>query len=77
MLQNREIEQVNVQWKHFGIDEATWEMKNQMRVMYPSLFVVDAKLFWYDVLVYVFMIWVYVHMYMDINTTMSYVIKPQ
>jgi len=33
------IEQVKVQWKHFGLDEATWEMTDQMRPMYPSLFV--------------------------------------
>jgi len=26
MLHNHTIEQVNVQWNHFGIDEATWEM---------------------------------------------------
>lgn len=38
MLQNREIEQVKVQWKNFGPDEATWEMVDEMRVMYPSLF---------------------------------------
>jgi len=38
MLWNRAIEQVKVQWKHFGPDEATWEMDDQMRAMYPSLF---------------------------------------
>eukprot|EP00253_Pinus_taeda_P023775 PITA_23775 len=37
MLWNRAIEQVKVQWKHFGPDEATWEMENHMRAMYPSL----------------------------------------
>jgi len=39
MLWNREIEQVKVKWKHFGLDEATWEMTDQMRAMYASLFV--------------------------------------
>eukprot|EP00253_Pinus_taeda_P002068 PITA_02068 len=38
MLWNQAIEQVKVQWKHFGLDEATWEMADQMRAMYPSLF---------------------------------------
>jgi len=31
-------EQVKVQWKHFGPNEATWETTDQMWVMYPSLF---------------------------------------
>ena len=38
MLRNRTIEQFKVQWKHFGPEEATWEMANQMRALYPSLF---------------------------------------
>ena len=38
MLQNREIKQVKVQWKHFGPNEATWEMADKMQAMYPSLF---------------------------------------
>jgi len=38
MLRNRVIEQVKVQWKHFRLDEATWEMENQMQTMHPSLF---------------------------------------
>ena len=38
MLRNREIKQVKVQWKNFGLYEATWEMVDQMRTMYPSLF---------------------------------------
>ena len=38
MLQNRAINQVKVQQKHFGPDEATWEMVDQMQAMYPSLF---------------------------------------
>ena len=39
MLQNRVIEQVKVQWKHFGPDEATWEMLDHMRAMYPSILI--------------------------------------
>jgi len=38
MLLNRAIEQFKVQWKHFGLDEATWEMADQMQAMYPCLF---------------------------------------
>eukprot|EP00253_Pinus_taeda_P024434 PITA_24434 len=38
MLRNKAIEKVKVQWKHFGPKEATWEMVNQMRALYPSLF---------------------------------------
>eukprot|EP00253_Pinus_taeda_P019712 PITA_19712 len=43
MLRNREIEQVKVQWKHFGPNEATWEMVDHMWAMYPSLFVGGGK----------------------------------
>jgi len=38
MLQNQAIEQVKVHWKDFGRNEATWEMADQMKTMYPSLF---------------------------------------
>eukprot|EP00253_Pinus_taeda_P002882 PITA_02882 len=38
MLWNQAIKQVKVQWKHFGPDEATCEMVDQMQAMYPSLF---------------------------------------
>ena len=79
MLKNIAIEQVKVQWKHFRPEEATWKMVDQMRAMYPSLFVGKGKEFWYDVW-YIFGICfhdvlVYVHMYMDVNIAMSYVIK--
>jgi hypothetical protein len=37
-LRNRTIAQVKVQWKHFGPDEATWEMEDAMRQAYPFLF---------------------------------------
>eukprot|EP00253_Pinus_taeda_P032485 PITA_32485 len=39
MLWNRAMEQVKVQCKHFGPDEATWEIVDQMQAMYPSLFI--------------------------------------
>ena len=38
MLHNQAIDQVKVQWKHFGLDEATWEMEDQMWALFPSLF---------------------------------------
>jgi hypothetical protein len=37
-LRNITIAQVKVQWKHFGPDEATWEMEDAMRHAYPFLF---------------------------------------
>ena len=43
MLWNSTIEQFKVKWKQFRLDEATWEMADQMWAMYPSLFVVEAK----------------------------------
>ena len=43
MLQNRAIEQVKVQWKHFRPDEATWEMTYQMCALYISLFVGSSR----------------------------------
>jgi len=38
MLRNISIEKVKVWWKHFGPEEATWEMADQMLALYPSLF---------------------------------------
>ena len=35
---NITIAQVKVQWKHFGPDEATWEMEDAMKWAYPILF---------------------------------------
>jgi hypothetical protein len=37
-LRNRTIAQVKVQWKHFGPDEATWEMEDAVKRAYPILF---------------------------------------
>jgi hypothetical protein len=37
-LRNKTIAQVKVQWKHFGIDEATWELEDAMKHAYPFLF---------------------------------------
>jgi hypothetical protein len=38
-LRNITIAQVKVQWKHFGPDEATWEMEDAMRQAYLILFI--------------------------------------
>ena len=43
MLRNIDIEQVKVLWKHFGPEEATWEMADHMWTMYPSLFIGGCK----------------------------------
>ena len=32
------IVQLKVQWKHFEVDEATWESEATMRKAYPALF---------------------------------------
>jgi hypothetical protein len=37
-LRNQTIAQVKVQWKHFGPDEATWEMEDAIEQAYPILF---------------------------------------
>ena len=37
-LGNITIAHVKVQWKHFGSDEATWEMEDAMKQAYPILF---------------------------------------
>ena len=38
VLQNRYVGQVKVQWKHYGPDQATWEMEDAMRLTHPILF---------------------------------------
>ena len=37
-LRKRVVVQVKVQWKHFGLDEATWEDEKFMQEAYPELF---------------------------------------
>jgi hypothetical protein len=37
-LKNYTIVQVKVKWKHFGPDEAMWEMEDAMKHTYPFLF---------------------------------------
>ena len=37
LLQNLSIKHVKVQWKHFGPDEATWELEDAMKEAYPFL----------------------------------------
>ena len=38
VLWNRAVGHVKVQWKHYGPDEATWEMEDSMRLAHPILF---------------------------------------
>jgi hypothetical protein len=38
MLQNRLIELVKVQWTYYGLEYATWEHEDSMRVEYPQVF---------------------------------------
>ena len=35
---NKEIRMVKVLWKNHGLEEATWELEDEMRKSYPSLF---------------------------------------
>ena len=37
-LRNRAIGQVKVQWEHYGLEEATWELEDAMRLAHPFLF---------------------------------------
>ena len=37
-IENRAVGHVKVQWKHYGSDEATWEMEDAMRLTHPFLF---------------------------------------
>ena len=38
MLRNWAVEQVKVQWEHYGPEEATWELEDAMRLEHPFWF---------------------------------------
>ena len=38
VLWNRVIGEVKVQWKHYGPNEATWELEDAMQLAHPFLF---------------------------------------
>ena len=38
LLRNWVIARVKLQWKHFILEEETWELEDEMRIKYPSLF---------------------------------------
>ena len=38
VIQNRALGQVKMQWKHYGLDEATWDLKDSMRTVHLFLF---------------------------------------
>lgn len=42
-LQEKVINQVKVQWQHFGPDEATWEDEQSMKEAYPGLFLGEQQ----------------------------------
>ena len=37
-IRNRSIRNVKVQWTHYILEEATWDMEDEMREEYPHLF---------------------------------------
>ena len=37
-LRKRTIVQLKLQWKHFGLDEDTWESEATMKEAYPTFF---------------------------------------
>ena len=37
-LQKRALAQVKVQWKHFSLEEATWELEGDLEKYHPILF---------------------------------------
>ena len=38
VLQNRFVGKVKVQWEHYGIEEATWELEDAMQLAHLFLF---------------------------------------
>ncbi|XP_015169420.1 uncharacterized protein [Solanum tuberosum] len=43
-LRTKEIKFVKVQWKHFPVEEATWEVEKDMQDKYPQLFADSGNL---------------------------------
>ena len=42
-LRKKVVNQVKVQWQHFGPDEATWENEQIMRDTYPRMFLNEQQ----------------------------------
>ena len=38
VLRNRVVGQVKVHWEHYGLEEATWELEDTMRLAHPFFF---------------------------------------
>ena len=38
VLQRKTVRLVRVLWRHYGVEESTWERKDTMRATYPFLF---------------------------------------
>ena len=43
VLRNKIIRLVKVLWQHHGVEEATWELKLEIREKYPQLFATRGK----------------------------------
>ena len=38
VLRRKTVRLVRVLWRHYGVEESTWECKDTMRATYPFLF---------------------------------------
>ena len=38
VLRRKTVRLVRVLWRHYGVEESTWERKDTMRATYPFLF---------------------------------------
>ena len=45
VLRHKTVRLVKVFWQHRGVEEATWEREDTMRVTYPVLFKDEGTLF--------------------------------
>ena len=50
VLRHKTMRLVKVLWQHRGVEEATWEREDTMRVTYPFLFKDEGTLFSHSVL---------------------------
>jgi len=44
-LRNKQIPLVKILWHHHGLEEATWELEEEMKKEYPKLFQTQGKEF--------------------------------
>ena len=43
VLRRKTVRLVRVLWRHYGVEESTWECKDMMRATYPFLFRDEGK----------------------------------